>query len=110
MSCNNACGANYYQGDQYSFIFKIEQCEKPIELEGIVLIEFTIGELSKQWPTEVKYDEEQQVFLYPVTQEETFAMDDWEPYQVRIKYASGNVYASPISKIFVKNTLSKNII
>ena len=63
MSCNEACGANYYQGDQYSFIFKIEQCEAPLDLEGVVLIEFTVGALSKQWPTEVTYDEDQKVFL-----------------------------------------------
>lgn len=110
MSCNNACGANYYQGDQYSFTFKIEQCEKPLDLEGIVLIEFTIGTLSKQWPTQVFYDEASKEFLFPVTQEETFAMANYEEYQVRIKYASGVVYASPVNKIYVKNTLSKNII
>ena len=110
MSCNNACGANYYQGDQYSFIFKIEQCEAPLDLEGVVLIEFTVGTLSKQWPTVVTYDEEQKVVLFPVTQEETFAMEDYEQYQVRIKYASGNIYASPINKIYIKGSLSKKII
>lgn len=108
MSCNKS--PSYYQGDQYSFIFKIEQCEVPLDLEGVNLIEFTVGTLSKQWPTTVTYDEEQKVFLFPVTQQETFAMGDYEEYQVRIKYSSGNVYASPINKIYVKNTLSKNII
>lgn len=105
-----ACGNTYYQGDSYSFIFKINQGEASLDMDGVELIEFTIGTLSKSWPLAVTYNEDDQTFLFPVSQEETFAMSGWEDYQVRIKYATGNVYASPVNKINIKDTLSKNII
>lgn len=49
---------SFYQGDQYSFIFKIEVGGNPLNMEGIEIIEFTIGNLSKRWPLQVTYDED----------------------------------------------------
>lgn len=100
----------YYQGDQYSFLFKLQQGEAPLDLEGIEVIEFTIGTLSKSWPLEVQYNKEQHVFLFPVTQEETFQFDIVENYQARIKYIDNNVYGTPVNRININETLSRNII
>ena len=63
---------SFYQGDQYSFILKMEVGGNPLDMEGIELIEFTIGSLAKKWPLEVTYDPDKKVFYFPVTQEETF--------------------------------------
>lgn len=99
-----------HQGDQYNIIFKIEVCENPMNMENIELIEFTIGSISKNYPLEVEYDKENKTFLFPVTQEETFAFNGWENYQARIKYINGDVYGSPINRININKTLSRNII
>lgn len=101
---------SFYQGDQYSFILKMEVGGNPLDLEGIELIEFTIGSLSKKWPLEVTYDQDKKVFYFPVTQEETFEFDQYEHYQARIKYIDGNVYGTPVNKININETLSRNII
>lgn len=69
---------SFYQGDQYSFILKMEVGGNPIDIEGIELIEFTIGSLSKNWPLQVTYDKDKKLFYFPVTQEETFKFDQYE--------------------------------
>lgn len=101
---------SFYQGDQYSFILKMEVGGNPIDMEGIELIEFTIGNLSKNWPLQVTYDKDKKLFYFPVTQEETFKFDQYERYQARIKYIDGNVYGTPVNKININETLSRNII
>ena len=98
------------QGDQYNIVLKIEVNGNPINMENIELIEFTIGTLSKNWPLEVKYNEVDKEFYFPVIQEETFKMNNIEKYQVRIKYNDSTVVGSPINKIDINASLSKNII
>lgn len=100
----------YYQGDEYSFCFKLEVDGNTMNLEDVELIEFTIGDLSKSWPLQINYDEENKVFLFPVTQEETFMFNTIEKYQARIKYINGNVYGTPVNRINVNKTLSRNVI
>lgn len=101
---------SYYQGDQYSFVFKIETNGVPMDMTDVELIEFTVGKLSKNWPLQVNYDKDAAVFLFPVTEEETFKFKEYEKYQARIKYINGNVYGTPVNKINVNETLSRNII
>ena len=55
-------------------------------------------------------NEDKKVFYFPVTQEETFKFDQYENYQARIKYLDGNVYGTPVNRINVNETLSRNII
>lgn len=100
----------FYQGDQYSFILKLEVNGDPMVLTDVELIEFTIGQLSKNWPIDVNYDKENEQFYFPVTQEETFQFGKYEDYQARIKYLNGNVYGTPVNKININETLSRNII
>ena len=101
---------SYYQGDQYSFILKMEVNGAPMNLENVELIEFTIGQLSKKWPLEVQYNDERKEFYFPVTQQETFMFGTYEKYQARIKYVNGEVFGSHVNGINVKETLSRNII
>lgn len=101
---------SYYQGDQYSFILKMEVNGNPMDLTNVELIEFTIGNLSKEFPKEVQYNEQRKEFYFPVTQEETFQFNTYEKYQARIKFINGEVYGTPVNGINVKETLSRNII
>ena len=100
---------SFYQGDQYSFILKMEVGGNPLDMEGIELIEFTIGSLSKNWPLQVTYDKDKKLFYFPVTQEETFKFDQYEHYQARIKYIDGNVYGTPVNKININERRIHNM-
>lgn len=98
------------KGDQYSITLKIEQGNNNLDLTHVELIEFTIADLIKVWPTEVKYNEIDKEFYFPVTQEETFELPKKAEYQVRVKFDNNTVIGSPINSILVGNVLSKNIL
>ena len=98
------------QGDQYNIVLKIEVNGNPINMENIELIEFTVGNLSKKWPLEVIFNETDKEFYFPVSQDETFQFENYEQYQVRIKYSDNTVVGSPINKISINDCLSRNII
>lgn len=98
------------QGDQYKIILKIEVNGEPMIMDQVELIEFSIGTLSKNWPLEVTYNEEEKEFYFPITQQETFKMSKFENYQVRIKYSDGSIFGSNINKINIGDSISRNII
>lgn len=107
-----------YQGDQFNIELQLKSLDcsiheyTPISLDGVELIEFTIGSLSKNWPDEVTYDPETCIFYFPVTQQESFSMSvGIVEFQSRIVWEDGHrIRATPIGKIDVNETLSKNII
>ena len=98
------------QGDQYNILLKLEANGQLMSLENIKLIEFTIANNSKTYPDTVQYDGENGVFLFPVTQEETFAFEEVESLQVRIKYNDNSVVRTNIVKFNVRDSLSKTIL
>lgn len=104
------CTPHIYQGDAGYIILQITVGENPMDMEGVERIEFTIGNLSKSWPMDVEYHEDEQKFYFPVTQEETFDMDGWVEYQARIKYSINQVTGTPTNRMNVNDSLSKNII
>lgn len=104
------CTPHIYQGDAGYIILQICVGNNPIDMKGIELIEFTIGNLSKTWPMKVEYREDEQKFYFPVTQEETFGMDGWVEYQARIKYSTQQVTGTPTNRMNINDTLSRNII
>ena len=53
---------SFYQGDQYSFILKMEVGGNPVDMEGIEWIGFTIGSRPRNWPLQVTLDEDKRVF------------------------------------------------
>ena len=98
------------QGDQYNILLKLEVNGQLMSLENIKLIEFTIANNSKTYPDTVQYDGENGVFLVPVTQEETFAFEEVESLQVRIKYNDNSIVGTNIVKFNVRDSLSKTIL
>lgn len=99
-----------HQGDQYAIILAIEANGAPIPVDNVELIEFAIAGLIKVYPTEVTRDSETGEFYFPISQQETFGMSGMQKYQVRIKYTTGTVVASPQQNIDVLNSISKKII
>ena len=99
-----------YNGDSYNLNLKVTVNNKPVDLASVELIEFSIGGITKQWPTEVQYDQGLDTFLFPLSQEESFTLVNPVLYQTRVKYNNSNVYTSPLYRTEVKRSISTNII
>lgn len=107
-----------HEGDQLYIEFKINNGDSKdspsIDISTASAVEFAIDNVFKLWKPdgsgEVKYDETKKTFMFPVTQEESFTMKRQSQYQVRIKFTNGDVQASNIGIMDVKDTISRNIL
>lgn len=102
------------QGDAYAIPVKVSIDDVPLEatdLDMIESVEFMISEeIRKVYPDDVVFDTENSVFLVPVTQAETFGLEDGEPIKVdvRVEFPSGDVVGTKTMKtINVVDALSE---
>lgn len=96
------------QGDQYSIAVAIRFNDEPVDIDKIEKVEITLHNRSKCYPEEVTFSDG--VFLYPITQEETFSLPRIVEAQVRVKFENGNIFTSPTEQIDVIRSLSKEIL
>lgn len=102
---------NIYQGDQYAIPFEITKDGQLITPDMVSKIEFAIGDVIKTYPDQASYDDQTGEYLCPITQEETFAMEDGaQTVQVRIQLSSGDVFGSSSGKVNVKESISKAVL
>lgn len=91
------------QGDQYYIPIK----GSGFEISDVEKIEFVIGKLVKNYPETVTYDSDREVFLFPITQEETLRMSGKVETQVRVKFRdSDDVIGVRMCEIDVKKSLT----
>lgn len=102
------------QGDAYNIPVSITVDGETVNAETIALIEtveFMFSEdVRKMYPEDVTFDSEDNVFLVPVSQEETFALEDGEkiPFDVRVGFLNGIVVGTKtMQKIKVLDALSE---
>jgi len=81
------------QGDEYSVPLEAKLNGETLDIEAVDTAEICLGDLRKVYPGEIEYDEAEACFLFPVTQEETFAMpaNGAVELDVRIKFIDGSV-------------------
>ena len=83
------------QGDAYSLRVRLDLNREPVTEEELPLlhcVEFMLGDgIRKTWPEDGGF--ESGAFLMPLTQEETFALEDGEKmeFDVRVHFANGDV-------------------
>lgn len=84
------------QGDSYSVPFTLTSNGQALDLTAISLIEFCLGNLTKNYPEVVTYDQSSGKFYIPLTQQETFNFkpDGTEYVQARIKFTDNTVIAT----------------
>ena len=93
------------QGDAYSIPVSITVDGDTVNAETIALIEtveFMVGEgIRKVYPGDVTFDYENSVFLVPVTQDETFALEDGDriSFDVRVGFVGGDVVGTKVMQI-----------
>lgn len=105
-----SCKPMVMQGDQYYLPFKIKLDGEYIDVDNIELIEFVVGPLVKSFPEEVKYNSENEMFLFYLTEEETLKLSGFPEIQIRIKDNDGYVYGKKYGKIDIQYGLSKTIL
>lgn len=101
------------QGDEYYIGITAELNEKRISVGDVAVAEFCVGDIRKMYPGEVTYDNDLELFLIPVTQEETFQLTAGEaiPLDMRAKFKNGQVMGFKTLKyVTVYEALSREVI
>ena len=101
------------QGDQYLIkIHLVDTTDTTIPPTAVEIIEITVGNTTKRYPDgDITYDNESERWLYPLTQEETFALRAMpRKAQLRAKTVDGNVYNANLGTINVDESLSKEVL
>lgn len=96
------------QGDQYSIAMAIKFNGEPLDVDKVEKVEITLHNKTKLYPEEVGFSNG--LFLYPITQEETFSLPRIVEAQVRVKFKNADVFTSPTEQIDVIRSLSKEIL
>lgn len=108
---NNKNSLIVTQGDEFKIKIQLYMNDALLsDLSGISLIEFSVDNLTKSYPDEVTYDEENQYFLFPLTQKDTFKMKNAVNYQARVKFEDGTVLGTPIYQGNIRDSISKDVI
>lgn len=96
------------QGDQYHIAMAIKFNGETVDMSKVEKVEITLHNKTKLYPEEITYSDG--VFLYPITQEETFPLPRIVEAQVRVKFKNTDVFTSPTEQIDVIRSLSKEIL
>ena len=100
------------QGDAYKIPFEIEVDEVVANADTFADVEISVGNITKTMSNgDITFDAEQNAFMFPITQQETFALRNTpQKAQIRVKYANGDVYGIDLGSIDVIGSISKVVI
>lgn len=101
---------NMMAGDSWPLRFGIMVNGEPIDVQDVELIEFSVDELRKTYPSEVIYYADEKAFLFPLAQSETQGLSGEIKAQGRIKFISGEVIGVDFGRIKITRALSKAVI
>lgn len=91
------------QGDAYDIPVTLKDKDgNAITDADVSAVKITLGSTSKSYPDEVTFDDG--VFLFPVTQEESFRMDGFKQLEARVKFTSGEVMGCKLDFVLVGET------
>ena len=99
------------QGDEYSIPIQIETESGVAQRTQFAAVEITIGNLTKSFLKDFDYDSELEAFMFPITQEESFAFRSAiQPAQVRVRTHTGEVIGISLGDINIAESLSKAVL
>lgn len=99
------------QGDAYKLPIVLRQGDVLITPTMVLRLEITIGNLTRTYPGVVSYDEENGQWLFPLTQEQTFAFEtgNTPPIWGRVKFNDESVVGARGKTIYVSASKSKGV-
>ena len=101
------------QGDSYGLMIEITTPEGvTVTAEDVSDVEITVGCFSKTFSNgEINYDEDEGVWVVPLTQEETFKLPVGKvKAQVRVVWDDGSVEGCPLGELRVHESISKEVL
>lgn len=100
------------QGDQYNVPILIKAYDgTAINIDIVSDVEVMIGKLRKRYPGEITYSTERNRWIFPLTQDESFALaTSRQPVQVRIKFNNGDVVGVNVGEIKIGYSRSREVL
>lgn len=109
---------NIMQGDQYNLTFHIMIDNEEVDLTEIDKIQFKVDGLLKTFvngsqDSEVTYDDDEHLFYFPLTEDETFNFSKNAICEIRVKFTSGvikgaRINSVPVDFASIKEKLNSN--
>lgn len=99
---------NLMQGNTYALPIKLKMCGRYITPDDVDVVEFTFGNVVKNYPQHVSYSDG--AFILPLSQEETFALAGMIKYQTRVLFKDGQVKSTPVQNGNVSVSISKVVL
>lgn len=97
------CPKIIMQGDQYLLPVTIKYNGDNIDISKVSIIQLMIGNLIKYYKSdgigEITYNEDKKEFYFPLSQEETFAMEGPQEAEIRIKFENEEIRGNNIGVI-----------
>jgi len=109
-NCNDFDNPSIMQGDQYGIPFNITDGEDiAITPETASDIEIAIGQIVKRYSTgEIEFNND--YWIFPLTQSETFMLQYPQDVQVRVKFLNGEIIGERFGKIDITESKSKEVL
>ena len=100
------------QGDAYNLEVKVTNSNYQLNLDDVDKVEIFIGDMIKNYPGDVTYDEEKEVFLFPLSQGESFMFKPGKiaAYDVRVGCKRAEVADMQPQKVDVIRSMSKAVL
>lgn len=101
MSCKNII----MQGDQYDLTFDLTVNNEELDIDTISKIQFKVGNILKTYEandenSEVTYNTEDKLFYFPLTEDETFALDNSNVnVEIRVKFTDDKIKGLALGNI-----------
>ena len=100
------------QGDQYYIPITITSDGNLLNINDVETVEIAIGNLIKKYPDTIYYDDTENCFLFPVSQNETFAFRAGNvKMDLRVKFKNQTVVGlQKLQNISVPNAISGEVL
>lgn len=100
------------QGDSYNLEIKVSNSNYQLNIDDVDKVEVFLGDMIKTYPGDVTYDEDRDLFLFPLSQEESFMFKPGKTvtFDVRVRFQSGEVSGTQPQKVDVIRSMSKAVL
>lgn len=100
------------QGDAYALPIEIRTADGPAKENTFADIEVIIGPFRRTLREgNLTYDPVRQVFLFPLTQRDTFSVcHGIKPGQVRVRTHDGQVFGTSLGSVDIMGSLSREVL
>ena len=100
------------QGDAYNVAISLKDKDgNPIQPDAVSEVIASLGNIIKSYSDgDVQYDIESGVYYFPVTQIETLTLSGIVPFDVRVKFTTGDVKGKNLGVVCVTPTGAREVL